>query len=78
MKTTIELPDALASRAKKIAREHHLTLRELVTDGLRAELDRFENPPHRAEFRFHSRGGEGLRPGVTPDSLTTRGYDLPG
>ncbi len=77
MKTTIELPDTLASRAKEIARAHQVTLRELVTDGLRAELDRLESPPRRPEFRFHTRGGEGLLPGVTPDSLTAHAYDLP-
>ena len=76
--TTIVVLTAMASRWKNVDGQHHLLLGELRTDGPRAELDLFENTPPRAEFRFHSRGGEGLRPGVTPDSLTTRGYDLPG
>lgn len=77
MKTTIELPDSLASRAKEVAREHHLTLRELVTEGLRAELERLSGPRQPAEFRFRTRGGEGLQPGVTPGSLIASAYELP-
>ena len=34
MKTTIELPDAIVHRAKIIAAERRVTLRELVLQGL--------------------------------------------
>ena len=39
MKTTIEIPDELYSRARKRAREQGRTLRSLVVDGLRLALD---------------------------------------
>jgi hypothetical protein len=42
MKTTVELPDQLAREAKAFAREHGVTLRELIERGLRAELARAE------------------------------------
>lgn len=38
MKTTIELPDELSRDAKRFAREHGVTLRELIERGLRREL----------------------------------------
>ncbi len=75
MKTTIDLPDALARRAKAIARQHNLTLRELVTEGLRAQLDRISAPAEPAQFQYRTVGGNGLRPGVSPETLTERAYD---
>jgi hypothetical protein len=36
MKTTIDIPDALAQEAKSVVREGGTTLRELVVTGLRA------------------------------------------
>ena len=75
MKTTIELPDALARRAKAIARQHNLTLRELVTEGLRVQLDRLSAPAPPTEFRFRTVGGAGLQPDVPPESLIERAYD---
>ncbi|MEO7191371.1 MAG: hypothetical protein ABI051_09975 [Vicinamibacterales bacterium] len=38
MKTTLDLPDELFVRAKKRAAEQRRPLRDLVADGLRAEL----------------------------------------
>lgn len=38
MKTTIEIPDALFRRAKARAAEEGRSLKELVTDALRAKL----------------------------------------
>lgn len=64
MKTTIELPDALASEAKELARTQGVTLRELMVDGLRAELQRRAAPTARADFDFPTFGGDGLQPGV--------------
>ena len=40
MKTTIDLPDELAAEAKELARAEGTTLRELVVDGLRFEIER--------------------------------------
>ena len=38
MKTTIELPDAIVHRAKVLAAERRVTLRELVLQGLEQVL----------------------------------------
>lgn len=35
MKTTIDLPDDVLTRAKVYAAQHHTSLKELVTEGLR-------------------------------------------
>jgi len=75
MKTTIDLPDALARRAKAVARQHNLTLREVMTEGLRVQLDRMSAPREQVTFRLRTVGGAGLKPGVTPESLTGRAYD---
>ncbi|HEY7839771.1 MAG TPA: hypothetical protein VIC54_14325 [Terriglobales bacterium] len=40
MKTTLDLPDSLLAEAKAIARERHLTLRQLMEEGLRAAMER--------------------------------------
>lgn len=77
MKTTIELPDALAREARQLARQRNLSLKELVTEGLRMEIERLRSQELEAEFRFRTVGGSGLRPGVDPQSLAARAYDLP-
>lgn len=77
MKTTIEVPDALATRAKRLAREHHITLRELVIAGLRAEIERRTEVGDPAPFRFRTVDGSGLRPDAVGRSVTSLAYDLP-
>ena len=44
MKTTIDIPDDLAIRAKKKAVDLRRPFRELVIEGLRARLDRDVSP----------------------------------
>ncbi|MES2439581.1 MAG: hypothetical protein V4584_10965 [Verrucomicrobiota bacterium] len=39
MKTTIEIPDAIAQRVKVLAAERRTTLRELVLQGLESVLN---------------------------------------
>jgi hypothetical protein len=76
MKTTVELPDALARRAKELARERHLSLRELITEGLRAEVERLSAPAAATTpFRLRTVSGRGLRPGVSEQTLTERAYE---
>jgi hypothetical protein len=77
MKTTIELPDALADQARALAREQNVTLRELITEGLRAEVERRSLPRQPRPFRFRTVGGQGLHEDVAPHSLTGLAYDLP-
>jgi hypothetical protein len=60
MKTTIELSDALAARAREVASEEGTTLEALVEEGLRRALADRESG---AAFtlRDASVGGRGLR-----------------
>ncbi len=65
MKTTIELPDALASEARQVAAAAGTTLRSVIEEALRRELDRRRaaqawSPS--AEFAF---GSGGLTPAAS-------------
>jgi hypothetical protein len=77
MKTTIDLPDGLAADARALAREERLTLRELVVDGLRSEIERRRAASPRVDFVFPVVQGNGLRPGVDRSHLIALAYDLP-
>ena len=77
MKTTIELPDALAREAKALAHEQGVTLRELVVDGLRSELERRGNASVRVDFQFPTYGGDGLRPGIDWADAVELSYEDP-
>jgi hypothetical protein len=61
MKTTVEISDALARKARECARREKTTLRELIEIGLRAVL---RERRRKGEFRLReaSFGGNGLRP----------------
>jgi hypothetical protein len=63
MKTTIDLADDLARRARALARREHRTLRSIVEEGLRAVLDRSGKPrePYKLRDGAHY-GGNGLTP----------------
>lgn len=63
MKTTVEIPDALAEEAKALARRERTTLRALIEAGLRHVL-RERGRPGRFELRDASFGGRGLQPGL--------------
>jgi Arc/MetJ family transcription regulator len=61
MKTTIEIADALLARAKRVAANEHITLRELVETGLRQVLaQRQTQRPF--TFRDQRVRGRGLQP----------------
>ena len=74
MKTTIELPDALAKRAKEVAAGQGTTLRQLVVEGLRREVERRSQAP-KIDFVFPTAGGRGLRVEVDPTRLTELAYE---
>lgn len=63
MKTTIEIPDSLLQKARKVATQENTTLRALVEEGLRQVI------ANRAKTgSFHLRKntfrGKGLQPGA--------------
>jgi hypothetical protein len=60
VKTTIELSDELARKAKRYAARHGLTLRAIVEEGIRLRLAEPEQPSF--ELRDASVGGQGLQP----------------
>jgi hypothetical protein len=74
MKTTIELPDDLARRAKGLAAEQGTTLRELVVQGLRQEVERRAQASV-VDFVFPTVDGRGLRVEVDPARLTELAYE---
>ncbi len=76
MKTTIELPDALAAEAKELARVEQSTLREFVIAGLRSEIARRRQTPA-IDFHFPTVGGQGLAIGLSPADAIAASYDLP-
>ncbi len=73
MKTTIDIPDALAEDAKRLVRESGVTLRDLVVTGLRAEVQRRRTPP-RVDFVFPTIGGNGLVADLAPWDVIDRSY----
>lgn len=76
MKTTIEIPDALAAEAKAVARLDGSTLRELVIAGLRHEVSR-RSAREKVDFVFPTVAGQGLVVDLAPADAITRSYQLP-
>ena len=60
MKTTIDISDDLAERAKAFAARERITLRSLVERGLR-EILRLEEQREQFKLRDASVGGRGLQ-----------------
>ena len=50
VKTTIDIADDLLARAKRVARQEAITLRELTEEGLRLALD---HRKHAAPIQIH-------------------------
>lgn len=75
MKTTVELPDELLREVKETARAAHITMRELLIDSLRSELDRRRQAGSQVDFVFPAAGGDGMLPGVDPTGLLDYAYD---
>jgi hypothetical protein len=54
----VDIPELLLRRAKKLARERGITLRQLLVDGLSATLERDEpRGQHRMKDLSFGRGG---------------------
>lgn len=77
MKTTIEIPDDLARQAKELATAQRTTLRELVVEGLRAEIAHRSAPSRQRRFSLTTVGGQGLAADVDPSRMIDRSYGLP-
>lgn len=76
MRTSVDIPDPLLSRAKNVARERRTTLRQLVLEGLRRVIE--DAPDGSYEWRDGSFGGDGLVDGLTPDDwgeIQRRAYE---
>lgn len=76
MKTTIEIPDALAADARRLARDEGSTLRDLVISGLRSEIER-RRARGRVDFAFPTVAGNGLRADLSPAEIIDMSYGLP-
>jgi Arc/MetJ family transcription regulator len=63
MKTTIEIADDLLERAKRLARRENKTLREIVDEALRRQIDSTADEKG-FKYRPHTVKGKGLQPGV--------------
>jgi hypothetical protein len=70
MRTTVVLPDALLTRAKRYAEQHGLSVSGLIEQSL-ADLLARPTPAAKAPppFRLITFGGSGLQPGVTWERL---------
>ena len=64
MRTSIDIPDSLLVRAKRLARERKTTLRALLIDGLREVLKSGQRGARRYAMKDCSFGGEGLVDGL--------------
>jgi len=76
MKTTIDLPDALAAEARATAHAQRTTLRELMIAALRAEIDR-RSTARPVDFHFPTVGGSGLVADLDAAEVIARSYGLP-
>jgi len=68
MRTTVNIPDALLERAKARCAEEHVTLGEILSDGLRATLFRGPRAKSGRKAVIPTFRGRGLQPGVDLDS----------
>ncbi len=70
MRTTIDIPDALLTRARERAHAEGRTLRSVVTEALRGALDG-PSGGRVEEFELPTYGGSGLASGVRERDLFT-------
>jgi hypothetical protein len=78
MKTTVDIPDALASRAKQLAAARGVTLKALITEGLKRVLDEDIRYAASVEVQTRTFAGQGLQPGLEWgdwDAIRARAYE---
>jgi hypothetical protein len=75
MRTTIDLPDALFTKVKRLAQARGTTMRELTIEGLEALLDRHQSRrPKPFRLRDGSFGPMGSKTGLV-DGLDETDWD---
>lgn len=67
MRTTVNLPDELVRRAKKIAAESRITLTALIEEGLHEAIARRKRRSRGEPLRLSTYGAKGPLPGVDLD-----------
>jgi plasmid stability protein len=67
MRTTLNLPDDLLARLKKVAAESGTTVTALVQDALREALARRQRRPRPQHLDLTTFGTGGVQPGVDLD-----------
>jgi hypothetical protein len=67
MRTTIDLPDDLLAKAKRLAAEAKRPLRAVIEDALREALGRRRTSRRAAPVRLTTFGASGLQHGVDLD-----------
>jgi len=67
MRTTINLPDDLVARAKKLAAESRTTLTAVIESSLRERLGRRRKASRPRSVKLPVFGKQGLQPGIDLD-----------
>lgn len=67
MRTTINLPDSLVARAKRLAAESRTTLTAIIESSLRETLARRQRNPKAPPPQLPVYGRKGLQPGIDLD-----------
>jgi len=75
MRTTIDIPDDLLARAKRIAAESKRPLRAVIEDALREALARRRHSVKCTPVSLPTFQGSGLQPGVDLDDTASL-FDL--
>jgi hypothetical protein len=71
MRTTIDLPDDLLAKAKRLAVESNRPLRAIIEDALRGALARRQTHSRAKPIALTTFGGTGLQPGVDLDDTSS-------
>jgi predicted transcriptional regulator len=67
MKTTIDIADALLTRAKRLAARRRTTLRHVIEEALREALRAQDRPAPETRLSTHTFRGRGLQRGLAWD-----------
>ena len=65
MKTTVDIPDPLFRKIKRLAARQGMTMKLLLIDALRRMLEEADGGAPPGEFRFRTFEGRGLQPGLS-------------